>query len=166
MIRPHAKYRRKPSIFWQRFGHLVRPQLPGSAQNNHTFSFFPNGLSLVRDADTLHVVGSCHDLTTCKVSPETNGWMPTFWPFGALTGTCERPKWSNAVFFFPNGFSPVCNADTLYVVGSYHNPTTCKVSEQNILFWSSRAALDAMVALVGLHVIRSGFVREMFFLIS
>jgi hypothetical protein len=36
MIRPHAKYRRKLSSFWRRFGHLVRPHLPGSAQNNQT----------------------------------------------------------------------------------------------------------------------------------
>jgi hypothetical protein len=117
-------------------------------------------------ADTLHVVGSCHDPTTCKVSPKTNGWMPTLCPFRALAGACERPKWPNAVFVFPNGFSPVRDVDTLHVVGSYHDPTTCKVSEQNILFWSSRAAPDAMVVLVGIHVIRSGFVREMFFLIS
>jgi hypothetical protein len=130
------------------------------------FLFFPNGLSLVRDADTLHVVGSCHDPTTCKVWPETNGWMPTFWPFGALVGAWERPKWPNTVFFFPNGFSPVRDADTLHVAGSYHDPTTCKVSEQSILFWSNRAAPDAMVVLVGIHVIRWGFVAGMFFLIS
>jgi hypothetical protein len=102
MIRPHAKYRRKPSSFWRLFGHLVRPQLPGSAQNDQTFYFVPNGLSFVRDADNLHVAGSCgschdvagscHDPTTCKVSPKTNGWMPTFWPFGKLAGACERPK--------------------------------------------------------------------------
>jgi hypothetical protein len=34
------------------------------------------------------------------------------------------------------------------------------------VFWSSGAAPDAMVDLVGIHVISSGFVREMFFLIS
>jgi hypothetical protein len=78
----------------------------------------------------------------------------------------QAPKWSSAVFFFPNGFSPVCDADTLHVVGSYHDLTTCKVSEQNILFWLRRAAPDAKVILVRIHVIRSGFVREMFFLIS
>jgi hypothetical protein len=61
-------------------------------------------------------------------------------------------------------FSPVRDADTLHVVGSYHDPTTCKVlSEQNILFWSSRAAPDAMVVLFVIHVIRLGFVRGMFF---
>jgi hypothetical protein len=80
--------------------------------------------------------------------------------WGALAGACERPK---CFFFSPSGFSPVRAADTLHVVGSYHDPTTCKVLEQNILFWSSRAAPDAMVVLVGIHMIRSGFVREMFF---
>jgi hypothetical protein len=101
MIQPHAKYRRKPSSFWRHFGHLVRPQLPGSAQNDQTFSFFSNGLSLVRDADTLQVVGSCHyPTTTCKVSPKRNGWMPTFWPFWALAGACEGAQNGQMQFSF------------------------------------------------------------------
>jgi hypothetical protein len=113
---------------------LCAPSCLGAHKMIKRFFSFSNGLSLVRDADTLYLVGLCNDPTTCKVSPETNGWMPTFWPFGALAGACERPKWPNAVFFFPNGFSPVRDADTLHVVGSYHDPTTCKVSYQNILF--------------------------------
>jgi hypothetical protein len=85
-IRPHAKYRPKRSSFWRRFGHLVRPQL------------FLNGFSPIRDADTLHVVGSGHGSTSCKVSTKTIDWMPKFWAFGALTGACcERPKWPNVV---------------------------------------------------------------------
>jgi hypothetical protein len=60
----------------------------------------------------------------------------------------ERPEWPNVVFIFPNGFSPVSNADTLHVVGSWHDPTTWKASAQNLLFWSSRAAPDAMVVIV------------------
>jgi hypothetical protein len=115
---------------------ILCPQLPGSAQNDQTFSFFPNGLSLVCDAERM---------AGCRC-------------FGHLGGS--------QAFFFPNGFSPLRGADTLHVVGSYHDPTTCKVSEQNMLSWSSRAAPDAMVVLVGIRVIRSGFVREMFFLIS
>jgi hypothetical protein len=86
--------------------------------------------------------------------------------FGHLGCSQVPASAPNAVFFFPNGFSPVRDADTLHMVGSYHDPTTRKVSEQNILFWSSRAAPDAMVVLDGIHVIRSGFVREIFFLIS
>jgi hypothetical protein len=108
MIRPHAKNRPEISSFGRRFGHLVHPQLPGSAQNDQmSLSFFSNDFSPVRDANTLHVIGSYHDLTTCKVS------------------------------------------------------------SQNSLFWLSRVVPDAMVMVVGIscsiHVIRSGFVHEIFF---
>jgi hypothetical protein len=109
MIRPHAKYRhREWASFGQRFGHLVRPQLPGSAQNDQT-----------------------------------------------------------SLSFFSNGFSPVRDADTLHVVKLYHDPTTCKVSAQNLLLWLSRMVPDDMVMVVGIscsiHVILSGFVHGMFF---
>jgi hypothetical protein len=71
MIRPHAKYRPQISSFGRRFGHLVRPQLPGSAQNDQTsLSFFPKGFSPIHRADTLHVVGAYHGPTTCKVSAQ------------------------------------------------------------------------------------------------
>jgi hypothetical protein len=93
----------------------MRPQLPGSAQNDQTFSFLPNGLSLVRDADTLHIVGSCHDPTTCKVLPKTNGWMPTFSPFGALPGKKKKTAFDHLGRSQP---SPVYDVDTLHVVGS------------------------------------------------
>jgi hypothetical protein len=70
-------------------------------------------------------------------------------------------------FFFSNVFSPVRDADTLHVVKSHHDPTTCKVSAHNLLFWLSRVVPDAMVMVVGvscaIHVIRSGFVHEQFF---
>jgi hypothetical protein len=40
-IQPHAKYQRKRSAGCCRFRHLVRPQLPGSAQNDERrFLFF------------------------------------------------------------------------------------------------------------------------------
>jgi hypothetical protein len=61
-------------------------------------------------------------------------------------------KWPNVVFIFPNGFSPVRNADTLHVVGSYHDPTTFKVSAQYMLIWPSRAAPDAMVVVLGIRL--------------
>jgi hypothetical protein len=44
-------------------------------------------------------------------------------------------KMMNAVFFFfSDGFPGVRGADTLHVVGSYHDPTTCKVSLPNMRF--------------------------------
>ena len=90
-IRAHAKYRPKRSSFWQRFGHLVRPQLPGSAQNDQTlYSFFPNGFPAVRGADTLHVVGSCHDPTPCQVTAETDCRMVSYWPSCAPPVAWER----------------------------------------------------------------------------
>jgi hypothetical protein len=109
MIRPHAKYRPEISSFGRRFGHLVHPQLPGSAQNDQA-----------------------------------------------------------SLSFFSNGFSPVHDADTFHVVESYHDPTTCKVSAQNALFWLSRVVPDAMVVMVvgisySIRVIRSGLVQEIFF---
>jgi hypothetical protein len=109
IIRPYAKYRPKISSFGRRFGHLVRPQ-------------------------------SC---------------------LGAHRMIKRR------FLFFSNVFSPVRDADTLHVVGSYHDPTPCKVSAQNLLFLLSRVFPDAMVMVVGIscsiQMIRLGFVHEMFF---
>jgi hypothetical protein len=62
---------------------------------------FPNGSPVDLDSGTLHAVVSYHDPTTRKVSSENIGWLPTFWPFGALASTCERPpKWPNVVYLF------------------------------------------------------------------
>jgi hypothetical protein len=65
-----------------------------------------------------------------------------------LPGSAQNDQTS--LSFFSNVFSPVRNADTLHVVGSCHNPTTCKVSAQHFLFWLSRVVPDAMVMVVGI----------------
>jgi hypothetical protein len=82
-----------------------------------------------------------------------------------LLGSAQNDQTS--LSFFPNSFSPVRRADTLHVVGAYHDPTTCKVSAQNLLFWLSRVAPDAIVVIVGISL---RFVRDScvkcFFLIS
>jgi hypothetical protein len=159
MIRPHAMYRRKPSSFWRNFGHLVRPQLPESVQNDQTFSFFETAYRLF--VTPILCMWSDHAMIRHAMIRPHAKYRPK-----RMAG-CRRFGNGQIQFsFFLNGFSPVRDADTLHVVGSCHDPTTCKVSEQNILFWLSGAAQDAMVILVGIHVIRSGFVREMFFLIS
>jgi hypothetical protein len=66
MIRPHAKLQPKRTVGWCDIGHLVRRQLLGSAQNDQTP--FLNGFPAVRGANTLHMVESYYDPTTCKVS--------------------------------------------------------------------------------------------------
>jgi hypothetical protein len=101
-----------------------------------------------------------------KYRPKRMAGCRRYGHLGRSEVPASAPSGQMQFSFFPTGFSPVRDADTLHMVGSYHDPTTCKVSEQNILFWSSRAAPDAMVVLVGIHVIHSRFVREMFFLIS
>jgi hypothetical protein len=101
IIQPHAKYRRKPSSFWRHFGHLVRPQLPGSAQNNQTFSFFSNGLSLIRDADTLQVVGSCHYIRPhAKYRPKRMAGCRRFGHLGRSQVPVSAPKMVKCSFLF------------------------------------------------------------------
>jgi hypothetical protein len=62
-IRPHAKYRRReqPESRSEKkktgFDHFVRSQAAGGAQDGQ-----------YRTIRCWHVVGSCHDPTTCKVS--------------------------------------------------------------------------------------------------
>jgi hypothetical protein len=43
-------------------------------------------------------------------------------------------KMMNAISFFSDGFPGVRGAYGLHVVGSYHDPTTCKVSLPNMRF--------------------------------
>jgi hypothetical protein len=96
---------------------------------------FPNGFPGICGTDTLNAFRSWYDPTTCKVSTETIQFWATFWPSCAppqLPGSAQNDQTS--LYFFPNGFSLVCDADTLHVVGSYHDPITCKVSAQNSLF--------------------------------
>jgi hypothetical protein len=69
----------------------------------HRFVFL-NGFLADLDNGTLHTVISHHDTTACKVSSENIVWLLTFWPFGALASTCERPKWPNVVRIFPSRF--------------------------------------------------------------
>jgi hypothetical protein len=97
------------------------------AQSSDTFEtmakcriHFSEGFSPVRDADTLHVVGSYHDPTTCKVSPETIDLVLTFWPFGALTGPASAPMAKHRIHFSERLVDGA--------VGSCHEPTACNVS--------------------------------------
>jgi hypothetical protein len=46
---------------------------------------------------------------------------------------------------FLNGFPTVRGDDTLHVVESYYDPTTCKVSLPNMGLWPRSAAPEAMV---------------------
>jgi hypothetical protein len=112
--------------FLATFGHLVRPQLPASAQNDQTFSFFLNGLSLVRDADTLHVVRSWPDHMQ---SITQNEWLDA--DILAIWGAhryLRSPQMAKSYFLFFR---------TAYLAHS-----RCRY------FWLNRAAPDAMVVVV------------------
>jgi hypothetical protein len=74
MIRPHEKYQRSERARSRSkkkkaaFDHFVRSQAAGGAQDGQNVAqnwIFP--------VNTLRVVGSCHDSTTCKVSASRTG---------------------------------------------------------------------------------------------
>jgi hypothetical protein len=74
MIRPHAKYRRREQVKRRSkkkkvtFDHFVRSQAAGGAQDGQNVA--QKWIFLV---DTLHVAGSYHDPTRCKVSASKTG---------------------------------------------------------------------------------------------
>jgi hypothetical protein len=136
---------------------------------------FPNGFPLIFDTTTLHVIGSYYRIRSYVKFQRK---IPAGWrdighvSEGAHKACCERPKWPNVVFMFSKKTTSRPFAMPILCMWSehiYHDPTTCKVSAQNLLFWSRRAAPDAMV-MAGRRNIQSsprdsssGFVREMFF---
>jgi hypothetical protein len=77
MIQPHAKYRRRerarsrPEKKKTVFDHLGRSQAPASAPNGQNV-----GIQPFVSGDNLHVVGSWHDPTTCKVSASRTSDKP------------------------------------------------------------------------------------------
>jgi hypothetical protein len=76
---------------------LYAPNYLGAHKMMQRRFIFPNGFPVDLDNGTLHAVISYHVPTTCKVLSENTGWLPTFWPFGALASTCKRPIWPNVV---------------------------------------------------------------------
>jgi hypothetical protein len=83
---------------------LYAPNYLGAPTMMQRRFVFWNGFPVDLDSGTLHAVVSYHDPTTRKVSSENIGWLPMFWPFGALASTCERPKWPNVVYIFSSRF--------------------------------------------------------------
>jgi hypothetical protein len=94
-----------------------KPQNTFFTYHGQTYSFFPNEFSSVRDAVTLHAIGSYHDPITCQVTAETDRRMIRYWPLWALTGlvraqhgqhrflffrTASRPLWSNPIMIRPH----------------------------------------------------------------
>jgi hypothetical protein len=79
-------------------------------------------------ADTLHVVGLWYDPTTCKVSALRMGEKT----FEKKKATFDHFVRSQATGGAQDGQNIAQNwifsVDTLRVVGSYHDPTACKVS--------------------------------------
>jgi hypothetical protein len=77
----------------------------------------------------------------------------------SIPGSAQNDRTS--LFFFSNVFLPLYDANILHVV-ERAGPSLA----YNLLFWLSRAVPDAMVMVVGIscwiHVIRSGFMHEMF----
>jgi hypothetical protein len=77
---------------------LYAPNYLGAHKMMQRRFVFPNSFPVDLDNGTLNAVVSYHDPTTSKVSSENIGWLPTFWPFGALASTCEHPIWPNVVY--------------------------------------------------------------------
>jgi hypothetical protein len=135
-------FEKKSTQYWMRVAHMYPTNhLQHNNNNKNTiseqtlFSFFSNGFPAICGADTLHLVGSYHDRTTCKVSAETIRWLLTFLSSCAPPAAWEGTKGSTPFSFFPNDFLAVVRgADTLHVVGSYHDPTICKVLLPNRRF--------------------------------
>jgi hypothetical protein len=72
-----------------------------------------------------------------RFSEKKNRPMERYSPFGALTRLVIAQHGGKFLFIFPNGFPGIRGADTLHAVGSWYNPTTCKVSTENIQFWAT-----------------------------
>jgi hypothetical protein len=85
---------------------------------------FPNVFSPVCDATTF-VIGLQYDPIICKVVAKNTGRMARYWPCSALALLLGA---EHGAIVFPNRFLAVRDTDTLHVVGSYHDPTICKVS--------------------------------------
>jgi hypothetical protein len=78
--------------------------------------------------DTLHVVGSWYDPATCKVSASRTGEKSFGKKKTAFDHLGRSHAPASARIGQNVGIQPFVSGDTLHVVGSWHDPTTWKVS--------------------------------------